>query len=231
MSVTQSRLAVLILTLLSTGSGCVALRESTSNCVTWMQARSAYRCAACPPDCRHAEKHYARGWRQGYIDVAQGGEGCAPPLPPDCYQSCVYQCSEGQAAIRSWYCGYQDGAQAAFACGVQQYNYIPSPVCNSAPSHDSSLFETQHEEIASPAESMPEPQAMHSATPTAPANLDRLPPLKLVADGVPVSAGAMASEAQAINDAAGVTSPAEVMLHKNPLRKAASVFRMVQTGQ
>jgi hypothetical protein len=121
-----------------------------------MQARSAYRNAGCPPDCRHEKKHYARGWKQGYYDVSQGGEGCAPSLPPDCYQSCLYQCTDGQSAIRSWYCGYQDGAQAAFADGVQQYNFIPSPVCNSPP-HEPGLFETRREAIESSAETMPAP--------------------------------------------------------------------------
>jgi len=157
MSVSKSSLAVLIITLLGISGGCVTLRQYTSDCVMRVQAGSAYRSAACPPDCRHEKRHYARGWKQGYIDVAEGGEGCAPPLPPDCYHSCIFQCADGQAAIRSWYRGYQDGAQAAFACGVQQYNYIPSPACSSPPPHEERLFEGQQEAIESPTETMPAP--------------------------------------------------------------------------
>jgi hypothetical protein len=229
MSVPHRGFAVLIFTLLGASNGCVVLRECTSDCVTWMQARSAYRCAACPPDCRHERKHYAHGWKQGYIDVAQGGEGCAPPLPPDRYQSCVYQCSEGQAAIRSWYCGYQDGAHAAFSCGVQQFNYIPSPVCSSPPPQDMGVYESPGEVIESSMEPMPEPQAMHSSVPETTSKMDRLPPLKLVAGAVAAPSNATVKVPQSTGYAADSKRPADVILHKNPLRKLAE--KVMQTAQ
>lgn len=91
------------------------------------QAHRSYKTAAAAPADWDAARHYERGWKQGYMDVAQGSDGCAPATPPHCYWSFKYQNAAGHAAIETWYSGYRDGAQTALGEGVQQYNYLPSP--------------------------------------------------------------------------------------------------------
>ena len=56
---------------------------------------------------------FGAGFRAGYADVAGGGNGCPPPLPPRKYWSWQYQTPEGQAKVTAWFSGYPHGARAA----------------------------------------------------------------------------------------------------------------------
>lgn len=231
MSITRSTLAVFAIAVLGAAGGCVELRQFTCDCVTRMQACSAYRHSACSPDCSEGRRHYARGWKQGYFDVAQGSDGCAPALPPDRYLSCLYQSCEGEADIRAWYSGYQDGAHAALACGVQEHNFIHSPACASAVPCQPQIYDAQQEQetVEAEAEALPEPQVMHEAEPMDSAGIDRLPPLRLVASDVAVPcASSVAAECGRTEIPRGSTAPANVLLHKNPLRQQS--LRALQTA-
>jgi len=110
-------------------SGCLSLQEHVNE--TLLCARNcsdswhAWRCyqTACPdnPDYPH---HYGKGFRQGYRDVAAGGNGCPPTLPPSCYWSVCYQSPAGQAKVQEWFRGYVFGANAAQIDGVADFNTI-----------------------------------------------------------------------------------------------------------
>src|SRR5262245_59264262 len=49
---------------------------------------------------------FGEGFRSGYLDVAGGGDGCVPVLPPRRYWSWRYQSPEGQAKTNAWFEGY-----------------------------------------------------------------------------------------------------------------------------
>jgi hypothetical protein len=56
---------------------------------------------------------FSEGYRHGYREVASGGSGCPPALPPRCYWTWHYQTPEGQAKVAAWFSGYPHGAAAA----------------------------------------------------------------------------------------------------------------------
>jgi hypothetical protein len=56
---------------------------------------------------------FGAGYRSGYRDVAAGGNGCPPALPPRCYWTWKFQTAEGQGKVSAWYAGYPHGAAAA----------------------------------------------------------------------------------------------------------------------
>lgn len=110
-------------------SGCLSLREEVNDsllCVrnhadAWHAWR--YYRHGCPDESWYPH-HYGKGFRQGYRDVAAGGNGCPPTLPPSCYWSVCYQNPAGQAKVQEWFRGYVFGANAAQIDGVAEYNQI-----------------------------------------------------------------------------------------------------------
>jgi hypothetical protein len=58
-------------------------------------------------------KAFGEGYQAGYIDVASGGNGCPPVLPPRCYWAWHYQSPEGQAKVAAWFAGFPHGAATA----------------------------------------------------------------------------------------------------------------------
>jgi hypothetical protein len=67
---------------------------------------------------------FGAGFRSGYADVAAGGSGCPPPLPPRKYWSWQYQTPEGQAKVAAWFSGYPHGARAAEEEQAGEYQNI-----------------------------------------------------------------------------------------------------------
>ena len=82
----------------------------------------------------HARKHcfvdqkylkdFQRGFRAGYVQVADTGSGCTPAFPPVEYWNWYYQSAEGQARVAAWFAGFPHGAQAAEEDGVGMWNQI-----------------------------------------------------------------------------------------------------------
>jgi len=67
---------------------------------------------------------FGEGFRDGYRDVASGGNGCPPPVPPRKYWSWRYQTAEGQCKVAAWYEGFPYGAQAAAEEGAGEHQQI-----------------------------------------------------------------------------------------------------------
>ena len=67
---------------------------------------------------------FGAGFRAGYTDVATGGTGCPPPLPPRKYWNWKYQTPEGQSKVAAWFSGYPYGAQAAEEEQAGEYQNI-----------------------------------------------------------------------------------------------------------
>lgn len=70
------------------------------------------------------ESEFKAGFAAGYRDIAQGGDGCTPSLPPRKYWSWRYQSAEGQAKVAAWFSGFPHGARAAEEDGVGDYYQI-----------------------------------------------------------------------------------------------------------
>jgi hypothetical protein len=81
----------------------------------------------CAP--RPLVENYGKGWRRGYYDVAMGGGGQVPLLPPNCYWGIGHMNPLGHEEIRAWFAGYQDGAMAAKQDGVGFWSRIMTS-CN-----------------------------------------------------------------------------------------------------
>ncbi|GIW91314.1 MAG: hypothetical protein KatS3mg109_1746 [Pirellulaceae bacterium] len=69
-------------------------------------------------------REFGEGFRAGYIDVANGGNGCTPALPPRKYWNWRYQTAEGQAKVAAWFAGYPHGARAAEEDGAGLFSQI-----------------------------------------------------------------------------------------------------------
>jgi len=110
-------------------TGCMSLLEEVNssamcvrNCSDSWHAWIYYR-SNCPDETYYPH-HYGKGFRAGYRDVANGGEGCPPTMPPQCYWSVCYQNPAGQQKVQEWFRGYVYGANAAKIDGVADFNMI-----------------------------------------------------------------------------------------------------------
>lgn len=68
---------------------------------------------------------FGRGWRQGYYDVAMGGSGTIPLLPPTRYWGTFHHNPTGREEVQAWFAGYQQGVTAAEGDAVGQWIAIP----------------------------------------------------------------------------------------------------------
>jgi hypothetical protein len=59
---------------------------------------------------------YAFGFQQAYVDIAQGGSGMTPVVPPRRYWGDRYRTQAGHAQTQEWFAGYAAGASRACAC-------------------------------------------------------------------------------------------------------------------
>ena len=66
------------------------------------------------------------GYRTAFVDVALGGTGIAPPVPPERYWGTCYRTAEGHARAQAWFSGYERGAARALASCRSQFNIVPS---------------------------------------------------------------------------------------------------------
>jgi len=101
----------------TTDSLILGWRNSVWSNKAWIQQRHLF-----------ADHPYAhvigKGFKAGYMDVAGGGEGCPPVLPPREYWSWRYQSPEGQAKTAAWFEGYPVGAAAAEKDGIANWDDI-----------------------------------------------------------------------------------------------------------
>ena len=86
---------------------------------SWFSNRSLYR------DVDHS-CHFAKGYTAGYQNVAGGGNGCQPILPPRNYWKVCYQSAKGQCKIQAWFDGFSHGGLAAAQDNASLYSRIPT---------------------------------------------------------------------------------------------------------
>lgn len=113
------------------------------------------------------EKDFGRGFRTGYYDVASGGNGCPPILPPQRYWSVRYMSTEGRARTEAWFAGFRYGAMVAEQDGIGVFIELPT----SLPSQPGDYDRPKHgpdpppEEETVPIEDNPSPEDKYEVLP------------------------------------------------------------------
>jgi hypothetical protein len=64
---------------------------------------------------------YGTGFRAGYYDIAMGGSGTIPLLPPTKYWGAKYHNPTGREEVEAWFAGYDDGVVAGQQDAVGQW--------------------------------------------------------------------------------------------------------------
>lgn len=62
---------------------------------------------------------FKEGFEQAYVDIAEGGTGVTPAVPPARYWSFRYRTPYGHARAQEWFNGYEMGANLANADGLK----------------------------------------------------------------------------------------------------------------
>ncbi|QEF98737.1 hypothetical protein Mal15_27920 [Stieleria maiorica] len=95
---------------------------------------------------------FKAGFIEGYIDVANGSNGCIPSIAPSQYWGWKYQSPGGQAAIDAWFAGYPLGVKAAEQDGVGFWSRAPvmAPASQTAGTTDPAAMPTEAETVLGP---------------------------------------------------------------------------------
>ncbi|QDT57196.1 hypothetical protein Pan44_52630 [Caulifigura coniformis] len=88
------------------------------DCITAHRAKCASR--ECLKSLSHQSQcdfssDYAYGFEQAFVDVAQGGWGVTPAVPPRRYWGLCYRTESGKQQACDWLAGYTAGAERALA--------------------------------------------------------------------------------------------------------------------
>ncbi len=109
------------LALLLALSGCTSLSDCKYELGQKIRAKQAWEdfnnC-----QCESFSVDYGLGWKAGYYDVATGGTGCPPVVPPKEYWKPPVFCEHDPSKRDDWYCGFANGA----ACATSQpdFHYV-----------------------------------------------------------------------------------------------------------
>ena len=73
---------------------------------------------------RQYADHFQSGFRAGYTETSNGGDGFTPALPPASYRGVQFQSADGSQCINSWFEGYPAGVAAAKQDKVGNYHDV-----------------------------------------------------------------------------------------------------------
>lgn len=113
-------------------TGCADFQEMKVEFRNRYLAKEAWNSLQETYGCMNHEKDFGRGFREGYHNVASGGPGCPPILPPRRYWSVRYMSMDGRARTEAWFAGFRYGALVAEQDGVGLFMELPT----SLPSED-----------------------------------------------------------------------------------------------
>ncbi|MEO2012772.1 MAG: hypothetical protein ABGZ53_00220 [Fuerstiella sp.] len=121
--------ATLLMAIMSGLTGCAAISDCVISVETDMRndvlAMKAWGQWSWAYDDLQHPWHFSKGFKEGYRDVLNGGKGCQPTIPPQCYWKPCYQSMEGKNKINSWFDGFSHGALAAAQDGYGDMGQIP----------------------------------------------------------------------------------------------------------
>jgi hypothetical protein len=101
---------------------CIKIETSTRNCVLAMKGWHRWSDHYDHVDHKH---HFAKGFKEGYTNILEGGKGCQPTLPPRWYWKPCYQTPAGRCKIAAWFDGFTHGAVAAQQDGYGNLQQLP----------------------------------------------------------------------------------------------------------
>ena len=121
---------VLLLVTMTAGfSGCSAMFDGVISCEMEMRncilSQKAWGHWSWCYDDLDFPFHFAKGFKAGYKNVLDGGTGCQPTLPPQCYWKPCYQTPEGHCKTHAWFDGFSHGVLAAKQDGYGALGEIP----------------------------------------------------------------------------------------------------------
>lgn len=79
-------------------------------------------------NCGETSRDFEFGFQQAYIDVANGGNGALPAVPPPRYWAAPYRTTWGHNKARDWFSGYEAGASSAKCCMPANTISVPTSV-------------------------------------------------------------------------------------------------------
>ncbi|WP_437191419.1 hypothetical protein [Planctomicrobium sp. SH527] len=97
----------------------------------------------CPPDDPH-RCYFKDGFIDGFMNVASGGQGCLPAIPPRKYWKSCYETEDGQLKIQAYFQGYPEGVQAAFETGNSRSTRLPTSIHANSSANCPSCPPTHH---------------------------------------------------------------------------------------
>jgi hypothetical protein len=107
--------------------------------------------------------HFARGFKEGYVDYLHaGGTGEPPVAPPWRYRKVGYETLEGVQAIGDWFAGFRQGSYAAYATGYREFVVLPVAVLGmpAAYASQAAAQPAPVEQVLPPPQVMPEEKPM-----------------------------------------------------------------------
>ncbi len=87
--------------------------------------RASYRAGAPVVRPNIHQQDYWNGWRAGYYEIASGGQGLLPAIPPRRYWNTTGHPNQRQCQIDEWYRGFTSGVAAADGDGLRDAYTIP----------------------------------------------------------------------------------------------------------
>ena len=79
--------------------------------------------------CSHPpSRHFRNGFEDAFDEIADGGNGVIPPIPPKKYWNTYYRSPEGKVFARQWFNGYRIGVEMARVAGLDKMNQIATSV-------------------------------------------------------------------------------------------------------
>ena len=90
---------------------------------TLAEKRGIAALAKCYPD---ADLDFREGFVQAYVDIALGGDGALPPVPPERYWKTCRRNPNGYSKADHWFAGYTAGSQRALSSCWNAYNDVPA---------------------------------------------------------------------------------------------------------
>ncbi|MDA1017887.1 MAG: hypothetical protein O3A00_25945, partial [Planctomycetota bacterium] len=77
---------------------------------------------------RPPSKHFRNGFEDAFDEIADGGDGVIPPIPPKKYWNTYYRSPEGKFYAQQWFNGYQVGVDMARAAGLDNMRQIATSI-------------------------------------------------------------------------------------------------------
>ena len=122
-------IGMLLLAMTFSFSGCASMCDGVISCEMTIRnhvlAQKAWGHWSWCYDKIDYPMHFAKGFKDGYRKVLDGGNGCQPTLPPQCYWKPQFQTPEGRCKTNSWFDGFSHGALAARQDGYGSLGEIP----------------------------------------------------------------------------------------------------------